>query len=247
MISVYILVEVARTRERRLLLSLGTFLVFALSEFSLIFYYWINGSVFLVYAETTVDIFSWFMALSFLLLSSAAVATLAVYLMEFKMFYLIPTAVFIFVFYVLFYTYYLFKAVFLSYIRSIDVIRVTVTAGILFLFIVAMAGEVLFYMIYRRTRSLRVLSFIIGTTIIGFINLGGEFILELVPMTLFEEPFGLYETYLSLMNGWALNSLYMVVSVVMLLGQTKVFDALARLRGLSVKKEKSWIEKMMEE
>ncbi len=246
-ISLYIFAEILRTRERRLLLSLSTFLVFALSEFSLVFYYWLNKSVFLVYAETTVKIFSWFLALSFLLLSSAAVATLAVYLMEFRVFYLVPTMVFLFVFYVLFYTYYLFRAVFLGYIRSIDIIRVSVTFGISILFVIALAGEVLFAMIYRRTKSLRVLSFIIGTSIIGFINLGGEFLLELVPMALIEEPLDIYETYLSLMRGWPLNLLYIVVSLFLLLGQTKILDALARFRGLKVGREKSWIEKMMEE
>ncbi len=246
-ISIYIFVEIVRTRERRLLLSLVSFLVFALSEFSLVFYYWLNRSVFLVYAETTVKIFSWFLALSFLLLSSAAVATLAVYLMEFRIFYLIPTMIFVFVLYVLFYTYYLFRAVFLGYIRSIDIIRVSITLGISILFIIALVGEVLFAMIYRRTKSLRVLSFIVGTAIMGFINLGGEFLFELLPMALIEEPLEIYRTYLSLMEGWSLNILYIAVSLILLLGQVKVLDALARFRGLRVRREKSWIEKMMEE
>ncbi len=246
-ISLYIFVEIVRTRERRLLLSLITFLVFALSEFSLVFYYWLNRSVFLVYAETTVKIFSWFLAISFLLLSSAAVATLAVYLMEFRIFYLVPTMIFFFVFYVLFYTYYLFRAVFLGYIRSIDIIRISITLGISILFVIALIGEVLFAMIYRRTKSLRVLSFIIGSAIMGFINLGGEFLLELVPMALMEEPLEIYRTYLSLMEGWPLNLLYIAVSLILLLGQTKILDAVARFRGLRVRREKSWIEKMMEE
>ncbi len=246
-ISIYIFAEIVRTRERRLLLSLITFLVFALSEFSLVFYYWLNRSVFLVYAETTVKIFSWFLALSFLLLSSAAVATLAVYLMEFRIFYLIPTMIFVFVLYVLFYTYYLFRAVFLGYIRSIDIIRVSITLGISILFIIALVGEVLFAMIYRRTKSLRVLSFIIGTAFMGFINLGGEFLFELLPMALIEEPLEIYRTYLSLVEGWSLNILYIAVSLILLLGQVKVLDALARFRGLRVRREKSWIEKMMEE
>ncbi len=246
-ISIYIFVEIAKTRERRLLLSLATFLVFALSEFSLVFYYWLNRSVFLVYAETTVNIFSWFLALSFLLLSSAGVATLAVYLMEFRVFYLVPTMVFLFVFYVLFYTYYLFRAVFLGYIKSIDIIRASITLGISILFVIALVGEVLFAMIYRRTKSLRVLSFIVGTAIIGFINLGGEFLFELVPMTLIEESLEVYGIYLSLMEGWPLNILYIAVSLILLLGQVKVLDALAKFRGLRVRKEKSWIEKMMEE
>ena len=246
-ISSYVFVEIVRTRERRMLLSLITFLVFALSEFSLVFYYWSNRSVFLVYAETTVKILSWFLALSFLLLSSAAVATLAVYLMEFRIFYLVPTMIFLFVFYVLFYTYYLFKVVFLGYIRSIDIIRITITLGISVLFLMALVGEALFAMIYRRTKSLRVLSFIIGTAIMGFINLGGEFLFELLPMALIEEPLEIYRTYLSLMEGWPLSILYIVVSLVMLLGQVKILDSLARFRGLRVRKEKSWIEKMMEE
>jgi len=246
-ISIYIFVEIVKTRERRLLLSLVTFLIFALSEFSLVFYYWLNRSVFLVYAETTVKIFGWFLALSFLLLSSAAVATLAVYLMEFRVLYLVPTMIFVFVLYVLFYTYYLFRAVFLGYIRSIDIIRITVTLGIAVLFVIAIAGEALFSVIYRRTKSLRVLSFIIGTTIMGFINLGGEFLLELLPMALVEEPLEVYKAYLLMMEGWSLNILYMAVTLILLLGQTKVLDAVARFRGLRVRREKSWIERMMEE
>ncbi len=246
-ISLYVFMEIVKTRERRLLLSLATFMVFALSEFSLIFYYWLNKDVFLVYAETTVKIFSWFLALSFLLLSSAAVATLAVYLMEFRVLYLVPVMIFSFVLYVLFYTYYLFRAVFLGYIRSIDIIRVTVTLGISILFAMALAGEVLFVIIYRRTKSLRVLSFLIGTTVIGFINLGGEFLLELVPMTLIEEPLEIYRTYLAMMKGWPLNLVYIAVSLILLLGQIRLLDALARLRGLRVRRERSWIEKMMEE
>ncbi len=246
-ISIYVFVEIVRTRERRLLLSLITFLVFALSEFSLVFYYWLNRSVFLVYAETTVKIFSWFLSLSLLLLSSAAVATLAVYLMEFRIFYLVPTMIFLFVFYVLFYTYYLFRAVFLGYIRSIDIVRATITLGISTLFIIAIIGEALFAMIYRRTKSLRVLSFIVGTAVMGFINLGGEYLFELLPMTLVEEPLEIYRAYLSLMEGWPLNILYMVVSLVLFLGQIKILDALAGFRGLRVGREKSWIERMMEE
>ncbi|MDK2372926.1 MAG: hypothetical protein QI197_06065 [Candidatus Korarchaeota archaeon] len=246
-VSLYVLFDIIRTRERRLLLSLLTFLMFALTELALLYYYSLNGAVFLIYAETTVDIFSWFLTLSLVLLSSVAVATLAIYLMEFRVFYLVPLMVFLFVFYVLFYTYYLFRAVFLGYIRSIDIIRATLTAGIMLLFIIALTGEALFGIIYRKTKSLRVLSFILGSAIIGFVNLGGEFLFELLPMTLTEQPLDFYETYTSMMVEWPLNLLYIVVSLVLLLGQTRVFDSLAKLRRPKARKEKYWIEKMMEE
>lgn len=256
-IILYVLIDMVRTREKRLLLSFGIFLTFALVELSLILYYLRNGSIFDIHAESTVDVFTWMLALSFLLLSSAAVATLAVYLLEYKTLYLVPIFSFILTFYDMFYTYYLFRPIFLEYIRSLAVVRIAAFIAGFTIFIVALAGEVLFALIYRRTKSLRVLTFIIGTTFAGFINIGGIFLLEfgpttlsmagLLPNSLAEQIVGFYGVYKTLLEEWPLNALYILIYLLFLLGQTNLLDALARFRRLRGRAQKAWIERMLEE
>lgn len=251
-ISLYVLTDMMRTREKRILLSFGIFLAFALAELSLILYYLRNGSVFDLY--TSLDAFTWMLAASFLLLSSTAVATLSIYLLEYKVFYLVPTFAFIFSFYTIFYTYSLFKSIFTYYIKTVDVVKITFFISMLLILVVALAGEVLFALIYTRTRSLRVLTFIIGTAFMGFVDIGWDILLEvapdslsgLLPSALIRQIIGLHDEYKFLWRGWSLNALYIVINVIFLLGQTNVLDALAKFRRRG-RTQKAWIEKMLEE
>ncbi|RDD52786.1 MAG: hypothetical protein BA066_07810, partial [Candidatus Korarchaeota archaeon NZ13-K] len=223
------------------------FITFSLAEFFLLRYYELVGDPFAVSPpRLTPHVDAWFYALASVLLAFAAIVTLAFYLMELKILYLVPLAGLISALYITYFAYRLVGVIFFTYIASLvynpllSVTMMILIGGALLSGTIAVA---LLHYIYLRTGSMRALSFGIGTFIAGMLVLGVDYLLSMLPIAVVGRVLPQREAYLAMLRDWPLNLLYILAIILMFLGQTRVLDAIFKSRS---KREKAWIERMME-
>ncbi|MEM3691978.1 MAG: hypothetical protein QXP84_03950 [Candidatus Korarchaeum sp.] len=224
---------------------IATFSVFSATEISLMRYYEIVGDPFVVNVpRIPPNIDAWFYSLASVLSSFCAIATLAFYLMELKVLYLVPLTGLISALYVTYFTYRLIGTLFFNYLSFNPVlssIMLLLIGGALVSGSIAVA---LFHYIYLSTGSMRALSLGIGIFILGMLVLGADYLMSTLPIAVVGEPLPQREVYLAMLKGWPLNVIYILASLLLFLGQTRVLDALFKTPS---REERTWIERMMEE
>ncbi|MEM2378041.1 MAG: hypothetical protein QXV05_05910 [Candidatus Korarchaeum sp.] len=223
---------------------IGTFSVFSIMEIFLMRYYELVGDPFVVNVRLFFNIDAWFYALTAVLLSFFAVATLAFYLMELKVLYLVPLAGVISALYITYFAYRLMGAAFLAYLYFNPILSTTMLLLIGGAFLSGLVAVALFHYIYLRTKSMRALSFGIGTFIAGMLVLGADYLMSTLPIAIIGKPLPQREVYLAMLKEWPLNILYILAALLLFLGQTRVLDALFKTPS---REERTWIERMMEE
>lgn len=250
-VVLYHVVTLIRSRPKSLreagptLAFIGTFITFILAEISLIRYYETVGDVFVVnLTKLTLRVDLWFYAFAFVLLSFTAIILLSFYLMELRVLYLTPLIAVFFSVYITYFTYRLMGVAFYAYLSFNEILAYTM-ALILGLFLAFGAvGVALFYYIYYKTKSMRALSLGISTFIMGMLVLGADYLMSTLPMAITGKSLPQREVFLSMLRDWPMNVLYILASLLLFLGQTRVLDSLFGPSGS--KKERAWIETVME-
>mgnify|MGYP001772679483 CR=1 FL=1 len=240
-----------RTRVRSLreagpsLALIATFITFMLTEISLIRYYQATGDIFVVnLVKMTLRVDLWFYTFAFVLLSFTAIILLALYFMELKTLYLVPLIVVLFSIYITYFTYRLMGISFYAYLSFNEILAFTMALVIGLFLVFGSVAMGLFHYIYYKTKSLRALSLGIGTFIIGMLVLGADYLMATLPIAIVRSPLPQREVLLNMLKEWPLNVLYILASLLLFLGQTRVLDALfGPSRG---KEERAWIETIME-
>ncbi|MCS7103876.1 MAG: hypothetical protein NZ992_08385 [Candidatus Korarchaeum sp.] len=221
-----------------------TFLVFSITEFSLLRYYDATGDPFVInIPRITLNVDVWFYALALILLTFATICTLAFFLMELKILYLVPLAGVVSALYITYLTYRLMGIAFFAYLSFNPILSSTMVVLIGGALLSGLIAVVLFYYIYLGTKSMRALSFGIGTLIVGMFVLGADYLMATLPIAVIGRPLPQREVYLAMLKEWPLNVMYILASLLLFLGQTRVLDAIFKVPS---KEEKSWIERMME-
>ncbi|MEM2729694.1 MAG: hypothetical protein QXL56_04740 [Candidatus Korarchaeum sp.] len=224
---------------------IGTFSVFSIMEIFLMRYYELVGDPFVVNVpRIALNVDAWFYSLASVLLSFFAVITLAFYLMELKVLYLVPLAGVISALYITYFAYRLMGVAFFAHLSFNPILSSTILLLIGGAFVSGLIAVALFYYIYLRTRSMRALSFGIGMLIAGMLVLGADYLMSTLPIAVIGRPLPQREVYLAMLKEWPLNGIYILASLLLFLGQTRVLDALFKTPS---REERTWIERMMEE